>query len=481
MKKPNLLFLYTDEQAYRTLACYGNDKIQMPNLNAFSQTATVFDQTYVSQPICTPSRSTLLTGQWPHNTGLTDNNVPLPPETKCFPELLDDPDYATGHFGKWHLGDELRPQHGFDEWLSIEDIYGGHYSEPYKGKHSSYCQFLLDHGYLPEDGNLFKRHESARLPEDVSKPAYLAREASRFINENKDKPFVLFVNFLEPHMPFFGPRDSQYDPDEVDLPPNLHDYPGDDNSLRLQRIREKTYENGHSGLPLKTDADWRRMIANYWGLCSLVDTHVGTILDTLNEAGLDDDTIVVYTSDHGDMMGSHGLIAKTVMYEESVRVPFLLRTPGQSDTKRINGPVSQVDIVPTLLDLMGKDVPDCVQGKSLKSAVNADGDVNLQQDVVIEWTSVREQLNDKGFQANPTFSENKMNASLEAPLRTVITADGWKLTYSPIGESELYNLNDDPYERTNLINDPAQKERLAALIDKIRSWQAETGDCAPVG
>ena len=123
------MFLYTDEQAFNTLACYGNNWIEMPNLNALADTSTVFDRAYVTQPVCTPSRSTLMTGQWPHTNGCVHNNVALKPETRCLPEILPRGEYVTGHYGKWHLGDEIFCQHGFDEWVNYEDNYFNYYSE----------------------------------------------------------------------------------------------------------------------------------------------------------------------------------------------------------------------------------------------------------------------------------------------------------------------------------------------------------------
>ena len=116
--RPNILFIFTDEQRYDTMTAYGNRAIQTPNLDRLARQSTVFEQTYVTQPVCTPSRSTLLTGLWPHTNGCTANNIPLRPETLCVPEMLPD-DYSTCYDGKWHLGDEIFAQHGFQEWISI--------------------------------------------------------------------------------------------------------------------------------------------------------------------------------------------------------------------------------------------------------------------------------------------------------------------------------------------------------------------------
>ncbi len=139
-KTPNLLFIYTDEQAINTLAAYGNSQIDMPNLNRLAEQSTVFEQAYVTQPVCTPSRSTLLTGQYPHTNSCIENNIPLKNGTPCLPEMLVNGKYATAHIGKWHLGDELYAQHGFDKWISIEDNYNKYFTE---GKDRNIKIFLL--------------------------------------------------------------------------------------------------------------------------------------------------------------------------------------------------------------------------------------------------------------------------------------------------------------------------------------------------
>lgn len=485
MPRPNLLFIFTDEQRADTLAAYGNRRIQMPNLNRLAEQSVVFDQAYVTQPVCTPSRSSIMTGLYPHTSGLTENNLALPDEVPCLVELLDQPaEYVKGYYGKWHLGDEIFKQHGFDDWVGVEDNYIEYYSP--KRDRDARCEYhhwLVANGFAPKNGSVFGRGEAARLPEAFGKPAFLGQEASRFIRENKDNPFILYVNFLEPHMPFFGPRDNQYSPDAVKLPGNFSDPPTADQPLKAQIYQKAYYERGHSGLPLKTEADWRRMIAHYWGLCSLVDTHVGRILDTLSECGLDDHTIVVYTSDHGDMMGSHRLIAKTVMFEEAVRVPFLVRLPGQRRSWRVRGPVSQVDIAPTLLDLLGQPVPSGLEGQSLRSAVEAGRDSALQDDVFIEWSGHNNGFGDVIGQvvlpegAEGLATPEQIAAAILDPVRTVITPDGWKLNYSPtLGEHELYNLAADPLEVNNLARRAEHRPRMRELAGRIVGWQQRTGD-----
>ncbi len=489
MKRRNLVFLYTDEQAAGTMSAYGNDLIETPNLDALAQDSVVFDNAYVTQPVSTPSRSSILTGLYPHSSGCTANNIPLPEEVECLPELSDFSEYRTAHMGKWHLGDEIFPQHGFDQWVSIEDGYRNYYN-PWRDKsqHCDYWHWLVDeHGIDPPDSadgfNAFSRAEAARLPEELSKPSFLAERATEFLNEAGDDPFILFVNFLEPHMPFFGPRDDQYDPDEVPLPDNFDAVPGPDAPLRVRLLYEHWRHAGISGLPLRTEDDWRRLIANYWGLCSQVDTHAGTILDALEANGQADETIVVYTSDHGDMMGSHQLVAKTVMYEEAVRVPLLMRVPWMPQASgHLQAPVSQIDLVPTLLDLLNHPVPSHLQGRSWRPDLHHIEDFP-EDDVIVEWNGsdggiIAEERRDMPDHLDKITDYDEAWKAISARVRTIVTPTGWKFNCSPIGEHELYNIEDDPGETENLIDDPAVSGLVSDLYERLLDWQERTGDDA---
>jgi len=482
---PNLLFLFTDEQRADTMGAYGNAVIQTPSLDRLARQSFVFDRAYVTQPVCTPSRSSILTGLYPHTNGCTENNIPLSTDVPCLPEMLPPGEYIAAYHGKWHLGDEVFAQHGFDEWRSIEDSYRRYYGpDRDPNAHSTYHGFLVGNGLTPRDGEYFSRDEAARLPEQYGKPAYLAREASRFIRENRERPFVLFVNFLEPHMPFFGPRDGQHDAGEVQLPANFDSPPSADQPLRAHLFRRYWYEQG-----LRTEADWRELIANYWGLCSLVDTHVGTILRTLEGYGLADKTIVVYTSDHGDMMGSHRLVAKCVMFEEAVRVPLLVRLPGQTNTRRVRQPVSQIDLVPTLLDLMGEPVQGHLQGKSLKPLLEERADTD-KAPVFIEWNGPDTLLGPRRGTPMEDFSvpdwalemasREQIISAVTDPVRTVITPDGWKFSCSPLGEHELYNLDQDPLEVSNLANNHELHPLMNRMAASMRRWQDKTGDTVAI-
>ncbi|MFW6061840.1 MAG: sulfatase [Planctomycetota bacterium] len=496
MPRPNLLFLYTDEQRYDTLAAYGNPQIQMPNLNRLTERATVFERTYVTQPVCTPSRGSLVTGLYPHTHGCIQNNMPLAPAVPALPEMLSASDWATAHIGKWHLGDEIYPQHGFETWLGSEDTYHRFYSaghEEYADR-SAYHYWLKERGVQPEREQKlseqelqgqpwararFFRDQIHKFPEEVSRPRFLGEKASEYIRENAGRPWVCYVNFLEPHMPFHSCRDDQYDPSEVTLPPNYgHEF---DASYPLaHRVQAAGYRaHGLGGQPLATEEHWRQLTARYWGMCSLVDTHIGRILDTLEETGQMDNTIIVFTSDHGDMMGSHGLLGKGYGYEEDARVPLVVRLPGQTDGRLVTGPVSHIDLVPTLLEAMDQPRPEHLQGRSLLPLATGEQD-EPDRDVFYEW-NVNPDGENQGPADLPEHAEGmgtpeQLAASKADPHRTIVTPDLWKFTLSRAGEHRLFNLNVDPGETRNLAADATHTARGRDLAGRIRAWQKRTRD-----
>lgn len=361
-------------------------------------------------------------------------------------------------------------QHGFEHWRSIEDIYALQYSaQRDRSAVSSYAQYLTEQGYEPDTLNplgarCFSRNFAARLPEEHGKPAYLAGETVRFFKEHKDDPFVLFVNFLEPHMPFIGPRDGMYDPSDISLPESFQHGRYNNWNKRLVHMRKRFFEKGQDGEPLKTEEDWKRLIARYWGLVSQVDSALGRILDALKENGLDDNTIVVYTSDHGEMMGAHRVLTKGMMNEEAVKVPLLLRLPGVAH-RRISQPISQIDLAPTLLEAMDKEIPGFLQGVSWAPVIRGEKEPE-EKPVFIEW--------------NPM--EHSGDEELDDPIRTIVTADGWKYNQSWIGGSELFFLPDDPGEMKNLVDDPALAPIVKRLRGEIGAWRKASGDTdlAPV-
>lgn len=468
-RKPNLLFLWTDEQRADTMAVYGNKAIKTPCLNKLASESAVFEHAYVSQPVCTPSRATVMTGLWPHQSSCMSNNIPLPADTRCLPELLNDASYRTAYMGKWHLGDEAFAQHGFQEWVSIEDGYRKYYKAGASTEKSSYWEFLNELGYPPDSDGYYSRGFAARLPIEHCKPKFLETRAVDFLTRHARDPFVLYVNFLEPHMPYFGPLNELHDAATLAMPANFNDPLEEDEPLRYRLLRQKYIEKGAENQDLHQESGWRRLLANYYGLVAQVDRSVGAILEALERLHLAEDTIVVYTSDHGDMMGSHKMLAKTVMYEESIRVPWLMRIPGMKQGRVFKGRYSQIDLVPTVLSLMGSESAD-LPGRSLVPML--EGKERIQRDVFIQWNGAEGELS-----ANlPTVTENEVERVRDAPIRTVITQDGWKLCLCERDKHQLFDRNTDPGETRNLYYDGTHREKIDDLSIRIRRWQKEVND-----
>lgn len=282
---------------------------------------------------------------------------------------------------------------------------------------------------------------------------------------------MLFVNFLEPHMPFTGPLNDLHDPKDIELPESFRDSFGEDDPLRY-RLNRKQIEAGY-GLDEK---NCRELIARYYGLCTQLDRSVGAILAKLDELGLADNTIVVFTSDHGDLMGAHGMVEKCTMYEEDLRVPWLMRIPDMPTSEtHIPQCVSQIDMVPTLLDLMGRSQQGAdLPGQSLGPLL--DGGGNIEEDhVFVEWHPGQGALVGRPW-ADDTISEEELDKVEQGHIRTVISPDGWKLCLAQDDKSQLFNLNADPHERTNLFYAGRHDDVVERLTGKIEQWQARTAD-----
>ncbi len=505
--RPNILFILTDQQRQDSLACYGNDWIETPNLNHIAARSHVFENAYVTQPVCTPSRASIMTGLYPHAVGLHRNNIPLPADCPTIAERISE-DYYNAYFGKWHLGDDMIRQHGFDRWVSVEDLHRVRATKrEYRNVEADYNDHLRKHGIEPPGVN--KSYENwfatAGLTEEQTQASFLGDCAADFIrnhpdSESKDMPFMLYVSFFEPHPPYTGPLNDLYEPDEVTVGPAFLKRP-DDSSL-LNRLRAEYYMAGNLN-PLGIDDyhdltaedGWRRLRAQYFANVTLVDRQVGKMLEALHESGQIDNTIIVFTSEHGEMAGDHGMLEKRSMYEEASRVPLLIRVPGSQpdrdgEANRIRGSVSLVDLVPTLLELSGTTSSEAnsqsrlgdgfapndaasagagwqMQGKSLVSVMNGDHDLN-DNDVFVQWNGMGDR----------NLGTPEINRMASMHWRTVITPDRWKLNLCPADQCELYDLNTDPHEMHNLYDDPQHQDRIRDMAARIRIWQSATGDDA---
>ena len=223
-----------------------------------------------------------------------------------------------------------------------------------------------------------------------------------------------------------------------------------------------------------TELGWRTLRAHYLANITLVDRMVGKITSALEDAGIAENTVVIFTSEHGDMMGDHGMLEKRSFFEEASRVPLLMKVPWLSrEQTRIQGSVGHIDLVPTLLDLMGQDIPSDLQGKSLQPVLKGESDLS-DNDVFVQWNGTSNEIPDR------FLGSAEINRFLALPWRSVITPDRWKLNLCAGDQCELYDLNNDPHERSNLFNDPAQIDRIRDMAARIRTWQHNTGDTVPL-
>lgn len=467
-KRPNLLFIQTDQQRQDTLGAYGNDGIKTTNLDALAARSFVFERAYVAQPQCSPSRASLLTGLYPHTHGTVENNVPLTRDFPTLPEMICDPDYAKGHFGKWHLGDEIFPQRGFAEFESTESGYRDDFAEGRdRTQLCGYSRFLLEQGIACDLPHGHSRRVANEVPVELSKPAYIARRAVNFVERHRDRPFALYLSFLEPHNfadhqkppPLANHYDHLYDRDAMQVPDTFFEAMDPTVSFIKRTVRSVIRRGGvlPAAYPRTID-ELRDAKARYWGLVTLIDEMIGRVLSRLVELRLLDDTIVVFTSDHGEMLGDHRLLSK-VSYEEALRVPLLLSVPGlHGRARRISQPVSHVDLVPTLLDLMSQPKPRHLQGESWADYLSSVRPFP-ERDVFIE-------------DATPPWLFDRLRCCE----RIIVTSNGWKLIVSEAGDGELYNLRDDPRERVNLYFQDRYRPVVVDLNKRIRNWQCRTGD-----
>lgn len=467
-RKPNLILFLPDQQRADTLACCGGEKVHAPNLNKLASESVVFQRAYVTHPVCVPSRSSIMTGMWPHQNGCTRNSIVLAPQFRVLTELVADSDYRTAYFGKWHLGNETHAQRGFENWLSVRNRPG-----------TDYHAFLKSNGIKPDrPTGGYTTVKVSSLPLELSKPKFIERYACEFIEKHKRDPFILVVAFVEPHSPYNGPFNDEHPLGEIDVDSTAAAPENGSAPLRYRLMREWQQAEAaldRNRLPAQfffgeTPEEYRGIKQRYLGLITMVDQTMGAILESVEKAGIAENTIIVHTSDHGDMLGSHRLFGKEVMFEQAVRIPWLVRLPGHRRQRIISTGVSHIDFMPTLLDLLRKPQrPQCA-GKSLLPLMNSQG--IPPENIFIEWAPNRTKIK-KGTKLAP---RREIKRAVDESTRTVISPDGWKLCLRDKDLNQLYNLNDDPRETHNLFKDRQYASVISRLRDDIHRWQEATND-----
>jgi len=476
--RPNVLWICTDQQRADTLGCYGNAIVSTPNIDRLASQSALFENAFVQSPICSPSRGSFLTGRYPRTTGLRQNGQIIPPSEKPISRLAADAGYLTGLVGKFHLAPgapevatttEARIDDGFSEfnWAqSPNDLWG---------LHSDYTRFLADKGLqFRTTAHALSQWVNNGMPEDATEAAWCGTRATEFISKHAstEAPWFFMANIFAPHHPF-DPPTSFLKPyldrlDDIPLPDAMDD---DLNSkTHYQRVdADGAYGQvegfiGGYGRKQMSDTDHRMVKAAYWAMCEHVDQQVGRMLKCLDETGQADNTIVVFMSDHGEMMGDHNIYLKgPYFYDAAIRVPLLIRYPGHIAPMRCKELFELVHLTPTLIDAIGQPPHPGMQGRSVYDCLTDKGKpFRADESIYCEY------YNSMPYHTDPTAQLTMMRTEMHKIVVDHAHDDG-----------ELYDLVNDPYEKINLWREAGSLALKAELLTKLAHRMAFTADPLP--
>lgn len=507
--RPNILFIHTDEQRWDTLGCYGNDIVETPNIDRLAETGVTFENAHCTHPLCTPARGSLLTGRYPNANGQWRNGIPLPREERTIADILGDNGYDTALIGKGHFGPyngdpdehpesvdvdtDMSEEECWDFWRSFDGPYygfdhvemtighsrngiqGGHYGLWLRENHPDKLDAFQAESGVETEHAKFRIWQSA-APVDIHSSTWVADRTVDYLEErdDEDDPFFGWIGIPDPHFPFDPPEPycDRYDPEEMPLPVDMEGEVWDEWDGELPEFMQHYFER-HNWSEITEEAA-RKMVAYYYAMVDMVDDSVGRILDTLEETGMADDTIVVFTSDHGDWLGDHDLWLKGAVHTRGVtQVPWIVNWPGVAEPgRRVSDPASQIDMVPTLLDAAGVDVPYGVQGESLRPVLTGEADA-LRPFALVQHR--HETHREDSFYAEnhaDTLPGSLVNpGDEEIHIKTIVT-DRYRLSHFTGIEreyGELFDHHSDPDECHNLWREEPElrNELEAQLVDAL--------------
>lgn len=463
--RPNILFLVSDQHRADAMGCAGNDIVQTPHLDRLAGEGLRATNAWTESPVCQPARASLLTGRYPLDHGIVGNFThDCSPEWDTMPKALQAQGYESASIGKTHYSSwPMQPDRtiggdppaeawigafGFDHVVEEFDryVHVGDTDTPY-------MTFLREHGALDEYRELIvsrfrggEHHWEAAtspLPQELDLTSFLAGEADAWLRgRTGERPWFLQLSFVQPHVPLIGdPVWAEFYAD-ADIPraaPSTPETEHPDWSRHLGFLRR------HSHSELLTDEFVLAGARQYYAMISLIDQQIGALLALLDERGELDNTWVIYTSDHGEMLGDHGVMAKMNFYRSSVRVPFLVRPPGGAAPVVHDGPVQAFDVVGTILDA---------------------ADAPMLRDVPAQ--SVAPLLDSTDPSGHRETASSVIRLLPELPTWVAVTDGRWRTTYDrDTGDVvELFDLHEDPDEATNLATDTALVAREA---DRLRT------------
>jgi choline-sulfatase len=440
----NVLFVISDQHRRDITGCYGNGIIATPAIDSLATRGVLFDDAFCPSPLCLPSRSALITGQWPHTCGGVRHGQEAGiHDVPTMGSVFRDAGYAPAAFGKMHVpGESPERDFGFDDralriytydWQDYIDAIGADNVDRYATYRTGATCEQRNH-YNPEN-------VPVDLADDLMYDAMVVDLTEAFLREHRNDRFFAWVGLEKPHPQWYAPArfHALYDPADMPLPETLYDTLTDvPDTVNLLRSWVPPDTIGEAGV--------RGAIAAYYANVAYLDSQIARLLRNLDDLGLTENTIVVYTSDHGDNLFEHGLLQKHCFYEGSVRVPLIVAGPGLPQQQRRSQLASLIDLFPTLLDLNGLEQPAGLEGVSLGPAIT--------RDAVVDRDAVFSEFYDGG------------------PAERMIRTERWKYIHTEGDICQLYDLQSDPLERTNLIGDPQYAAVCRDLEARVLAdWQ----------
>ena len=469
MDRPNVLWICTDQQRYDTVACMGNPHIRTPNLDRLAAEGVAFRHAFSQSPVCTPSRACFLTGRYPRTTRTRQNGQDIPADELPVTAMLADAGYDCGLAGKLHLSaaqgrTEPRIRDGY------RVFHWSHHPAP-DWPDNAYTHWLEAKGtrwddLYPPRGE--RGHAFAGVPAELHQTTWCAEKAIEFMDQRRDGPWLFSINCFDPHHPFDPPQEylDRYDPDAL---PDPKYRPGElDGKPCFQQIdHDGAYGGRGMGFDKLSPRQRREVVAAYYAMVELIDDQVGRLMRHLDDTGQRQNTILIFHSDHGEMLGDHGIFLKGPhTYDCAIRVPLIISWPARFRQGLVSDALVELaDLVPTLLDGIAMPVPDRVQGRSFLPICTGQADPHHHRDsVYCEY-----------YNAMPFHNWHDPR-----PYVTMVRTRTHKLAVTHgVEPGELYDLEADPDEFTNLWHSPAHKDVKLDLLRRCLDAAALTVDPLP--
>jgi len=462
--RPNILWICTDQQRYDTITCHGNKYIRTPNIDRLAAEGTSFTHAFCQSPVCTPSRSSFLTGRYPRTTRAHENGQCIPADEVLVSRIFADAGYDCGLAGKLHISAcSGRPEKRIND--GYREFHWSHHPYP-NWKENEYIQWIESKGYKWKD--IYKvpagKWAYAGVPAELHQTKWCIDKAIDFINEDHKTPWLMSVNIYAPHHPFDPSKEflDRFDPDKLPDPAFIEGELA--NKPAFQRRDHNAQGNERPPFSRLTPRERREITAAYYAMIEQVDDNVGRILKMLDDTGRRKDTIVIFMSDHGELLGDHGIYLKgPYIYDCSTRVPLIISWPGhfRSGVKS-DALVELLDVAPTLLDAAGIPVPDRMQGKPLTDILT--GKVNEHRDhIYCESYNTR------------------VNTTATTTMITMARTKTCKIAvHHGSNPGELYDLQADPGEHVNLWNSKEHADMKTEMMNLCFDASVATMDPVPM-